>query len=706
MAEKTATYGVKVKAETNADSAADSLQSLRDQILASQDAVRQFGAAMKGLRGNSEEVKAAKEKFTAAQNAEKDAISAASLALIKQGTSFAEVAAKMKAAQALNEREAKFRERVASDRDKHTKKTAADEIRAMKALQAAHQKYGSKKDIESLKELEKAYDKHQSVKDAIAKQEDERLSFLTGGVQKWAAAFGPAGTAIATGASIVAAAIAAVGVAFVAATVSLTKFIIEEGNVLRTMGLVNEAALQNSTNSLHMGHQIEELGTKVSFTRAELQAMQLDISRSLAGTRVTGQGIVDTFNAVAQATDAMGQSAGRTIQGIIERGKNFGQFGLGLLELQGTGITFEDVAKELGKSLKGGIDEARQQLYLGRVNINAGADALRSALEKKFANLNLRKMLDIGTIGKKFRDTLAGLTSDVDLTPLLSGLQSLGKLFDSNTVTGKTLKTLITSFGDSVVKAFSASLPYVKLLFTELLTGGIRLAIVFLDLKEKFQTLFPGDAIAKWLNVTSIMGAVRFGFVLVAEAMRTTFDIVASLATAFMAPVQAAMHAYEYILELDWVALGTNIVDGIRNGLTAAAGALRDSVVGIGDSIKKTFTGLFDMHSPSKVTEQWGRNLGAGLVRGQDEVAPQVQAATDRMAPQAPAAPSFGGGAGGGIGGGGANVTVNVKLEFPNAKDGGEVKEALTDSSFQAKFTQMLERVLRSRGVPTQKVAT
>lgn len=96
MAEKTATFGIKVRAESDAGLAKASVEQLGKAVEASQQAVKSYGATLRSLRGTSEEVAEAKKRLKAAIADERDRVSQATLALGKHGKSLADVTAKAK----------------------------------------------------------------------------------------------------------------------------------------------------------------------------------------------------------------------------------------------------------------------------------------------------------------------------------------------------------------------------------------------------------------------------------------------------------------------------------------------------------------------------------------------------------------------------------------------------------------------------------
>src|SRR6202008_1610933 len=79
---------------------AAALEGLRAKIEQSQTAIKGMSGALRSLRGASDEVVAAKTALKARLDAERGAISQANLALLKQGQTYEQLQAKMRAAEA------------------------------------------------------------------------------------------------------------------------------------------------------------------------------------------------------------------------------------------------------------------------------------------------------------------------------------------------------------------------------------------------------------------------------------------------------------------------------------------------------------------------------------------------------------------------------------------------------------------------------
>jgi hypothetical protein len=651
MADKTATFGIKIPVETNAASAGTSVELLRSSITASQEAIKNYQSSLQKLRGKSDEVKAAKEKLKAAIESERDAVSRSTLALGRNGVTVSDLATRSK--------------------------EAAKKLDALKsAVGLAGGPAAS-----------------------LTSKFGELKSVLTGGA-------GAAGLFAFAAAGVVAA-LAAMAAGVVAATVSLTKFIFEEANALRTMGLFREAATGSASNAKAFGHQIEYLADRIPTTREELQNLSLDVSRAFVGTRVGGQGIIDTFNAVAQESAAMGDSAGKAIQGIIDRSKTFGRLGLGLYELQGTGIAFQDVAANLAKNLKISLAAAQQQLRMGHANVNAGAKAIRDAIEKNFAGINKRRMLDLNVILAKTEERVAGLTEGLNLEPLLEGFDKLARLTDKNTVTGNALKGLITDFGTVAGKVFKGMLPLAEKFFKQLVIESLKFEIAGIRLynwgKKAFGPEFLAGVDGAKIAITSAKVAFGLFAVAILSVVAAGALIAAPFVLAYMAveklraafkDISATFDLVKTQLKKDFGSIGTAIVQGLVEGLGLGIPQLVRGAIGLADAVKNTFTDKLKIHSPSKVFEEYGQNTAEGYERGLNGAGSGAQAAANRLAPGAPP-----GGRGGGAGG---PVTVQLSVNFPGVKDGAGAAAAFKGPGLLADVIKLFEEAAAGQGIPAK----
>lgn len=682
--------------ETNADQAADAVAALRDMVAASKDQVGQLAAQMRNLHGKTDAVKAAKDQLRAAIDKEKAAITDATLKLLQKGTSYEQLNAQAKAAAAAADKvaaaeqaEKKKTEELAAA----TKKLALEQKNLADKAKVTADKLkadATAKAKERLGAMGKAADAAGGPVAAL-KSKLSALADIAGGE-----ASGGMGLATLAAAGL-AAGIAAVVVAAGAGVVALAKFVLSAANAERSMSLMREAAAGSATNAAALGTQIDALARKVPTSRAALN----ELAVSLAKSGVQGQQLVDTFNAVGQAAAAMGDQAASKIQELVTRSRLSQRLMVNPFELQGTGLSFDDIAKELPLAQKKGIAAARKALLEGAVPLGEGAAALRAAVEKKFAGLNIRKMADLPVIATKLKDSLQKLAGDVNLEPLGVAAARLLKNFDETTVTGQTLKKIVTAFGNETVAALTKAAPLAEKFFQGLIIGSLQTYIAFLKLRKTFKETFGDLEVLEGVDTMKLaFEAGRFAAVSLAVGVTAAAAAVALAIAPFVLVGKAVwdlgdaiIDAHLAIANIDWKATGLAIVDGLVDGITGGAGRLIAKIKGLADDVKGAFTGKLEIHSPSKAFARFGRALPEGVAEGVDDGAPRAQRAVEAMV-TVPAPPS--GGAGGGESRG--PLIGSITLNFI----GGAKPDDIDEESVVAKVTDMLRRALVASGRPVE----
>lgn len=487
------------------------------------------------------------------------------------------------------------------------------------------------------------------------------------------------------------AAVVAVAAAAVGAVVSLARFVVDGANAARSANLLREAAAGGAQNAKNLGEQVGALAGKVATSKDALNELAVGLARN----GLQGQALVDTFNAVGQASAAMGDEAGNKIRGLIEAGRLSQRLFLSRESLVGTGVSFEDVAKTLAGQMKVGVGEAKAALAEGRVGLGAGAAAIRETVERKFGEINARKMLDINVQAAKFREKLSSLTANVKLEPFLKALEKLTGLFDEGTVTGATLKQLVTMFGDGLSTLFAKVAPVGVQFFKGLVIGGLMLTVAVLKLRKSFNDTF-GDS-TLFANVDGAALAMQLG-TSAAVALGLAIGVVAVAIGAMVASASATVEIVQAIVKVfgdakaSWEQIGGDLVQGFVRGIQSGGAAAVAAVTGLASKASGAMKAALGIHSPSTVFAGFGENTAEGFSQGVDAGAPKAQQSVDAMAPGAPA-----GGAKGAGGGGGASVVINLVLNLGSGDAGGA--KALQDPGFVAALTKALQDAARAAGL-------
>lgn len=582
------------------DSAGDALVALQKSITDSQATVKNLASSMRLLKGASDDVKSAKEELRGKIQAEQAAITKNNLALLKAGSSYESVTTSIK-------------------------KTAAQQEKLK----------NSNKDADPAKLTEKT-DKLGKAINAIGGPIASAKSHLSSLKDLLANAGGASGLATLAVVGFTAA-IAALATAAIVGVYSVARWILEVGNARRTAGLFREAALGSAQGAKDLGAQIDALAQKVSTPKEKINELAVSLSKM----RLSGKAIVDTLNLVTQASDAMGDDVGKKLEDVITRSQLTGRVGLNPMELLGTNVEFDEVAKNLAEQMHTGVAQARKQLLLGRAPLEDAAAALRKTVEKKFGAINLRKMLDLNVIGAKLKETLANLTSGVNLEPALRAIADLAKMFDKSTITGSALKTMVTLIGDGMVKLFVDGAPYAKAAFNGMMIAALSTVLAFLKLRNAWRDITKdNDFLSGMLTTEDVMRGAEVAVYALVGALVIAGAAVALVAAPFVAAalavvqlVDAVVDAYDYLGGIDWAEAGGNIVSGLVAGIKSKIPDATGIIGGLADSIAKSFTDRLKIASPSRLFATYGRNTVEGYEQGVDDAAPGAQAAVDSMAP-------------------------------------------------------------------------
>lgn len=112
------------------------------------------------------------------------------------------------------------------------------------------------------------------------------------------------------------------------------------------------------------------------------------------------------------------------------------------------------------------------------------------------------------------------------------------------------------------------------------------------------------------------------------EAIAGKLDEIKARITQFASDFVAVFK----LLTTQMIEVGGQIIDGLWQGIQSKWESIKANVSGIASSIKDSFTGFFDIHSPSRVMAEIGANIMQGLSGGMTEAGPQAIASAQTVA--------------------------------------------------------------------------
>ena len=220
---------------------------------------------------------------------------------------------------------------------------------------------------------------------------------------------------------------------------------------------------------------------------------------------------------------------------------------------------------------------------------------------------------------------------------------------------------LLTSFLGSIVEALPQVLETGGTILTSIVTGliaalpGIIDAATktlgsFLDtVTEKLPDIISagGDIIKKlisgiWEKVPDVMTSVGnlLGMIVtkialsLPDILKSGIDLVAKLIEGALSMIPNLVKAagdlvtalWNAIKNIDWKELGTAIIDGVKEGIKAAAGRLAEAATEACNGAKNTVKKFFGIESPSKVfRDEVGAMMAEGIAVGFEENVPTAE---------------------------------------------------------------------------------
>lgn len=408
-------------------------------------------------------------------------------------------------------------------------------------------------------------------------------------------------------------------------------------------------------------NSIEEMGSRVAISQEKGRQMAVE----LAAAGVTNSKLlVDAIQSIGQVSSILGEGAGAKIQSIIERSQASGKFELKTKQLAGTGVSNDMVAKAMGLTPK----QMEAQMKAGQISAEKGLAALTKAIDQKFAGVAGKQVLDFGAQMQQAKDNFSRLFEDVKVEGFLSALHDILSILDQNTAAGKALKYVVDTVFSGLFAVVETVAPFVKAFLKGLVIIALQIYIAFKPLVKVIKEAFGGDNQKSVDGLAS--GMSKFGEILgqlitagmplfigmfkyamaLWGAIKLVVGVVWDFWTAYMG-VFTQVFGFFATVVAKFYDFGANIVNGLVDGIKSMINAPVDTIKSMANGALDAFTGIFKMHSPSKVMEEKGGFIMKGLDQGIDKNADAPAATLAEAVSPPPSASGSGskGGSGGGV---------------------------------------------------------
>lgn len=498
---------------------------------------------------------------------------------------------------------------------------------------------------------------------------------------------------------------AEVGVAAARSVVEIAAF--------RESSLVALEAVLGSSEAA--GRQFRNAITVANQTPLDTQ----DIIQQTAGFAIAGFAEREIQPLVAASADlgaAFGQRSQEGFAFALSQIRAAGQFqGQELLQLQNANVSREAVLASIARQLNLGTGEAgnraalqaiRQRRVNSSVGIQAALDAVQTRLDRgralgsfardqantltgalsnaRNAIFNLIVGMDLGNLPgiRTFKDTLIAVTGALQegspaaamLRGAVAGAANavgglFGRLFSVQNVTGAfgmvgravaaigrfatAAWPVVRAFVSALGPGFMAGIAPLRSLFASLLSGGPPSA--------QTMALIAGAA----RGIGSALGFAAGAIVTFVAGMSA---LVAGI-TAVWGTIGGLVAAGVTTLRTMFGSIGTNIVDGIIQGINGGAARLAEAVRGMGRNAVQSARAALGIASPSRVfADVIGRQIPAGIElgiqRGSGPLDATVAGIVDPPAPRA---------------GFGRSITVTIPITVQRGGTDDETARTLRD---------------------------
>lgn len=437
----------------------------------------------------------------------------------------------------------------------------------------------------------------------------------------------------------------------------------ELGFALDAIGKANGIAqeeIDKTVQALRDGN-IEK--TKAISTTARFIQAELDLAESTKLARVAQDLAVISGQDSSEALDSLTNSI---VTNNVQTLKQFGILTDTNTILEAYGETIDKAADELTSA-------ERNQAFLNRVleegeKVAGTYDAAMGSVSKQFRSLTGRIIPEFKIkIGEAFTPALA---SAVDFVK--DSIEKLSEFIDENK---DVINDLISKAIEPVIEAFeflSEKLAYVVDNWEEIKNKILEVKKTFLDNakawndKTQIFTIFKDELEKAWkliqdeliptiienkevfIDLAKFIGAVLIVVMYTwikalqfwiktmtkviewAGKIRESFYALEDLPN-FFSDIWGDIESRMNLFVQEMFILGQNIIEGLKNGISNAAQAALDKVSELANGIKNKFKEALSISSPSKVFQEFGRNITEGLAIGMGEETGKVQARIDEI---------------------------------------------------------------------------
>lgn len=275
------------------------------------------------------------------------------------------------------------------------------------------------------------------------------------------------------------------------------------------------------------------------------------------------------------------------------------------------------------------------------------------------------RMQDLDVITAKFgdnmRDLFSGARTKDAASKLLGSMSRVGGLLSQSSIEGRGLRAALEGVTTPIMSGLTKLEPYAKAVFRGLVIGALDIAIAVVKAGKAIGAMIPEGAADDIDGVETAMQAAKIAAYVLAGAIGLLLVVGAALVvTTFLAMIPLILlvaviaaaiavvigigvaigYAIGWLIDLGKAGVNAakNLITGIVNGIKSGVGVVVDAIKGLATSAINAFKSALKIASPSKLFEDFGGDIGMGVVVGVDDTVPEVKGALETLVevPQIP----------------------------------------------------------------------
>ena len=255
--------------------------------------------------------------------------------------------------------------------------------------------------------------------------------------------------------------------------------------------------------------------------------------------------------------------------------------------------------------------------------ISIGKDLIQSLSDSM--DLAAGEILGVDTAGEILGSLLDGITANLP-NVLNEGIEIITSLVNGIL---NDLPQLITVAGD-IINTLNS---FIMQNIPTILDAGAKL---LLNLVNGIVNNLPQIVTAITQVITKLLVTIAQNL---PQILQKGVEIIGKLVAGLIQAIPKVVAAIPQIVRtiingftsVDWGSIGRNIIEGIKNGISSAAGAIADAAKNAAQSAFNAAKNLLQIHSPSKKGAWLGGMFDEGIALGIDANADEITKATDAM---------------------------------------------------------------------------